>query len=94
MGECLVSPDFFAEFRVFRGLNLGFQAQRSRSNPHFPRPPVFATSFARATADKTAVRKATTGRPVRPNGSFRGLPQKANSLKQCKLLATNHVVDF
>ena len=33
--------------------------------PPFPRPPVFA--------------EATTGRPVRPNGSFRGLPQKANS---------------
>jgi hypothetical protein len=30
----------------------------------FPRPPVFA--------------KATTGRPVRPGGSFRSLPPKAN----------------
>ena len=55
----------------------------------FPRPPIFATSFAKAssyakasadkTADKTAVRKAMTGRPARPNGSFRSLPQKANS---------------
>jgi hypothetical protein len=41
----------------------------------FPRPPIFATSFAKASsyakasADKTAVRKASTGRPVRPNGS-------------------------
>jgi hypothetical protein len=30
-----------------------------------------ASSFAKATADKT------TGRPVRPIGSFRDLPQKA-----------------
>jgi hypothetical protein len=42
--------------------------------PPFPRPPVFAAYFAEATKAK----KATTGRPVRPNGSFRGLPQKAN----------------
>jgi len=37
----------------------------AKEQPPFPRPPVFA--------------EATTGRPVRPNGSFRGLPQKANS---------------
>ena len=38
-----------------------------RVNPHFPCPPIFA--------------KATTGRPIRPNGSFRGFLQKANSLQ-------------
>jgi glutamyl/glutaminyl-tRNA synthetase len=43
--------------------------------PPFPRPPVFAAYFAEATKAK----KATTGRPVRPNGSFRSLPQEANS---------------
>lgn len=41
-----------------------------------------ASSYARASADKTAVKKATadktTGRSVRPNGSFSGLPQKTN----------------
>ena len=36
-----------------------------------------ATYFAEATKAK----EATTGRPVRPNGSFRGRPQKANSLQ-------------
>ena len=45
-----------------------------RSPPPLPLPPVFAAYFAEATKAK----KATTGRPVRPNGSFRGLPQKAN----------------
>jgi hypothetical protein len=43
--------------------------------PPFPRPPVYAAYFAEATKAKMA----TTGRPVRPNGSFRSLPQKANS---------------
>ena len=42
--------------------------------PPFPRPPVYATSVAEA----MEVRKATTGRPGRRIGSFRGLPQKAN----------------
>jgi len=41
----------------------------------FPRPPVFATYFAEA----TKVKKASTGRPVQPNGCFRSLPPKANS---------------
>lgn len=36
-----------------------------RPQPPFSRPPVFA--------------KASTGRPVRPNGSISGLPSKANS---------------
>jgi len=40
----------------------------------FPRPPVFATYFAEA----TKVKKASTGRPVQPNGCFRSLPPKAN----------------
>ena len=45
------------------------------NQPPFLRPPVFAAYFAEATKAK----KATTGRPVRTIGSFRGLPHKANS---------------
>jgi hypothetical protein len=42
-----------------------FLGEPQIEQPPFPRPPVFA--------------KAPTGRPVRPNGSFRSLPPKANS---------------
>ena len=40
-----------------------------------------AFSLKKATADKTADKTAdnTTGKPVCPNGSFRGLPPKVSS---------------
>ena len=60
--------------RAIWGIYLAFRPA-NRAQPSFPRPPVFATCFAEA----TKVRKATTGRPVRPNGCFRGFLPKANS---------------
>jgi hypothetical protein len=64
------SPYHRPSSRRSRTGQAGMKSIRGASpadQPPFPRPPVFA--------------KATTGRPVRPIGSFRGLPQKANSLQ-------------
>jgi hypothetical protein len=46
-----------------------------KGHPPFPRPPAFATLFAEA----SKVRKASTGRPVRPKRCFNDCPPKANS---------------
>jgi hypothetical protein len=67
-GAFFLSAFQFSAFQLYP--NPPFPPQ-----PPFPRPPVYAAYFAEATKAK----KAATGRPVRPNGSFRGLPQKANS---------------
>ena len=69
----LKATDLFAKGDCWHGGGLFLSGREFWPNnghgrpspPLFFRPPVFA--------------EATTGPPVRPNGSFRGLPRKANS---------------